>query len=66
MPSKLLVHPTPSADGVKHRITPESAGWTYVGFESRAIDKGVRASLKTRRSRNLHCRALGQGAGYGG
>ena len=35
------------ADGVRHRITPESAGWTYVGFESRAIDKGARASLKT-------------------
>ncbi|MFZ0206385.1 MAG: 5-deoxy-glucuronate isomerase [Roseiarcus sp.] len=47
MPSKLLVHPTQSADGVRHRITPESAGWTYVGFESRAIDKGARASLKT-------------------
>ena len=47
MPSKLLVRPTQSPDGVRHRITPESAGWTYVGFESRAIDKGARASLKT-------------------
>ena len=47
MPSKLLVHPNRSADGVRHSITPESAGWTYVGFESRAIDKGARTSLKT-------------------
>ena len=47
MPSKLLVHPSRSADGVRHRITPESAGWTYVGFESRAIDNGARTSLKT-------------------
>src|ERR1700722_17977503 len=47
MPSKLLVHPSNSADGVRHRITPESAGWTYVGFESRAIDKGGRATSNT-------------------
>ena len=47
MPSKLLVRPTQSPDGVRHRITPESAGWTYVGFEFRVIDKGARASLKT-------------------
>src|ERR1700677_2543768 len=47
MASKLLIRPTDSADGIRHRITPESAGWTYVGFESRAIDKGRRASLTT-------------------
>jgi 5-deoxy-glucuronate isomerase len=47
MPSKLLVRPTDSADGVRHKITPESAGWTYVGFESRAIDKSGCATLNT-------------------
>ena len=32
--SKLLVKPsTPDASGRIHAITPESAGWTYVGFE---------------------------------
>ena len=32
--SPLLVRPSaPDADGLVHRITPESAGWTYVGFE---------------------------------
>lgn len=31
--SKLLVKPShPAADGAVHRITPESAGWSYVGF----------------------------------
>ncbi len=45
--SKLLVHPRKSADGVEHRITPKSAGWTYVGFESRALKKGKRIALKS-------------------
>jgi 5-deoxy-glucuronate isomerase len=32
--SKLLVKPSmPDSDGRIHAITPESAGWTYVGFE---------------------------------
>src|SRR5262245_32218485 len=32
--SKLLVHShAPDADGCTLRVTPESAGWTYVGFE---------------------------------
>lgn len=43
--SKLLVPASSSADGVRHRITPESAGWTYVGFETRELKKGARASL---------------------
>ena len=31
---KLLVHPhAPDADGCVVRVTPESAGWRYVGFE---------------------------------
>jgi 5-deoxy-glucuronate isomerase len=45
--SKLLVHPRHAANGVRHRITPKSAGWTYVGFESRDLKKGGRAALKT-------------------
>jgi 5-deoxy-glucuronate isomerase len=43
--SKLLVHPRKSADGLVHRITPQSAGWTYVGFEARDLEKGKRATL---------------------
>jgi 5-deoxy-glucuronate isomerase len=44
--SKLLVHPRKSANGLVHRITPKSAGWTYVGFEARDMKKGARVSLK--------------------
>jgi 5-deoxy-glucuronate isomerase len=43
--SKLLVHPRKSADGVVHRVTPKSAGWTYVGFEARDLKKGKRAAF---------------------
>jgi 5-deoxy-glucuronate isomerase len=45
--SKLLVHPRKSANGLVHRVTPESAGWTYVGFEARDLKKGARFSGKT-------------------
>jgi 5-deoxy-glucuronate isomerase len=32
--SDLLVHPSPAAaDGTRLRVSPESAGWEYVGFE---------------------------------
>ncbi len=47
MPSKLLVHPSHAADGVSHRITPESAGWRYVGFEMRTLNAGARSKLDT-------------------
>ena len=41
--SKLLVKPNLAApDGVRVRVTPESAGWRYVGFEMRALGKGAR------------------------
>ena len=43
----LLVHPRRSADGLVHRITPESAGWTYVGFEARDLARGARVELAT-------------------
>ena len=39
--SRLLVHP---GDG-GHRITPESAGWRYVGFETRTLRQGATSSL---------------------
>ncbi len=42
--SNLLVH---AADGVGHRITPDSAGWRYVGFETRALRAGARSRLDT-------------------
>ena len=44
---KLLVHPRHSSSGLRHKITPKSAGWKYVGFESREINKGKRNALKT-------------------
>ena len=63
--SKLLVHPRKSADGVVQKITPESAGWTYVGFEARDLEKGARVALKQRRDGSLRRRAFRQGAGHG-
>lgn len=45
--SKLLVHADTSADGLRHRITPDSAGWTYVGFESREMKQGATHSFET-------------------
>ncbi len=39
--SNLLVHSNrAAADGVLLSVTPESAGWRYVGFEMRALKKG--------------------------
>ena len=45
--SKLLVRPRKSASGLVHKITPKSAGWTYVGFEARDLKKGAQAALKS-------------------
>ena len=45
--SKLLVHPAHGADGVGHRITPASAGWRYVGFETRTLKQGAKSKLDT-------------------
>jgi 5-deoxy-glucuronate isomerase len=44
--SKLLVHPS-RGDGVAHRITPESAGWRYVGFEQRNLKQRERSAFDT-------------------
>ena len=45
--SQLLVHPKRSSDGVMHKITPESAGWRYVGFETRSLKAGDKSVLDT-------------------
>ena len=45
--SKLLVHPACAADGVGHHITPASAGWRYVGFETRTLKQGAQSKLDT-------------------
>ena len=47
MASRLLVHARHAADGVSHRITPESAGWRYVGFETRSLKLGESSKLGT-------------------
>ena len=45
--SNLLLRPRQSADGLVHRVTPESAGWTYVGFEARDLKQGARHAGET-------------------
>jgi 5-deoxy-glucuronate isomerase len=44
---RLLVPAKPDADGVLHDITPESAGWSYVGFSTRKLGAGASASVAT-------------------
>lgn len=47
--SHLLVHPnaTPDGEGTVVRITPDSAGWEYVGFEVLALAPGQRVRRRT-------------------
>src|SRR6478735_242491 len=46
--SELLVHPSkPDAQGRVHSVTPQSAGWTYVGFDVYRLKKGASVSHKT-------------------
>ena len=46
--SPLLVRPSaPDADGRVHAVTPESAGWTYVGFEVYDLAPGQRLARET-------------------
>jgi 5-deoxy-glucuronate isomerase len=45
--SPLLVRSQKSPDGALHAITPESAGWTYVGFATREIAKGASVAVAT-------------------
>jgi 5-deoxy-glucuronate isomerase len=44
--SKLLVKPIPGK-GLVSRVTPESAGWTYVGFDLYRLDPGDTVSAET-------------------
>ena len=44
--SRLLVKPARNA-GLVHRVTPESAGWTYVGFEVHDLIPGESLSAET-------------------
>ncbi len=43
MTSRLLIRPARDGQGVVHRITPQSAGWRYVGFELRDLVPGALA-----------------------
>ena len=55
--------PAGAADGVGHHITPESAGWSYVGFETRTLKQGAQSKLDTAGNESLRRSPLGQGAG---
>ena len=45
MTQRLLIHPSAQdGDGVIHRITPQSAGWRYVGFELRMLASAAAAA----------------------
>jgi len=45
--SELLVHQASPSDGTVVAITPQSAGWGYVGFEVLKLDPGQRAERDT-------------------
>lgn len=46
--SRLLRHPTaPDAGRAIHRITPESAGWNYVGFDVLQLEPGQQIAQPT-------------------
>ncbi|MBL8590648.1 MAG: 5-deoxy-glucuronate isomerase [Methylobacteriaceae bacterium] len=46
--SDLLRHPTsPDAEGAIHRISPQAAGWTYVGFDVLRLTGGARVARQT-------------------
>lgn len=46
--SELLVHPSkPDAQGRIHSVTPQSAGWTYVGFDVYRLKQGAHFARKT-------------------
>ncbi|WP_207482240.1 5-deoxy-glucuronate isomerase [Arenibaculum pallidiluteum] len=40
MSQLLLRNHAPDAAGLVHRVTPETAGWTYVGFELHRLERG--------------------------
>ena len=45
---KLLIHPSaPDKDGRIHHVTPQTAGWTYVGFDVHRLAAGQSVSAET-------------------
>ncbi len=44
---RLLVPAKADAGGLLHDITPQSAGWTYVGFATRKLPAGASAPVET-------------------
>ena len=45
--SLLLKNHAPDQNGLVHKVTPESAGWTYVGFEVHRLNQGQRVEGAT-------------------
>jgi 5-deoxy-glucuronate isomerase len=63
--SKLLVKPSkPDSSGRIHTITPESAGWTYVGFEVYQLKSGQ--SLKQQTGNREACIVMLSGRAHVG
>lgn len=55
--SKLLLKPQrPDSEGKIHQVTPESAGWDYIGFEVYSIKKGD--TIKKDTNKNEVCLVL--------
>ena len=58
--SKLLIHPhAPAEDGQIHAVTPQSAGWTHVGFDAFTLKAGQALSRDT--GEREHCIVLVSG-----
>ena len=62
--SKLLVKPQGKSGRVSH-VTPESAGWTYVGFDLHRLKPGETRLGRDRRPRGLPGVRHRQGQGFG-
>jgi 5-deoxy-glucuronate isomerase len=56
MPDLLLKNHAPDASGLVHRVTPASAGWTYVGFEVWRLQPGMGVEQAT--GEREHCLVL--------
>ena len=62
--SHLKVKPHGTHGRVTH-VTPESAGWTYVGFDLHRLKPGETVSAQTGRPRDLPRLRHRQGQGHG-
>ena len=56
MSATLLIKPGRGANGAVHRVTPESAGWRYVGFE--VLDLPAGGTLERDTAGCEHCAVL--------